>query len=40
MADHVLHVLGTAQPEGTGMACIVRALALGIDPQARREVQY
>jgi glycosyltransferase involved in cell wall biosynthesis len=32
MAIHVLHILGSAQPESTGMARIVRALALGLDP--------
>jgi glycosyltransferase involved in cell wall biosynthesis len=33
MADHILHILGTAQPESTGMAYIVRALAQGLDPE-------
>src|SRR5258707_10629231 len=33
MPKRVLHVLGTAQPKGTGIARIVSALARGIDPQ-------
>jgi glycosyltransferase involved in cell wall biosynthesis len=33
MAHHVLHILGTAQPEGTGIAKIVSALAGGLDPE-------
>ncbi|MGD0222643.1 MAG: glycosyltransferase family 4 protein [Terriglobia bacterium] len=36
MAHQVLHILGTAQPEGTGMARIVRALAEGLDPERYR----
>jgi glycosyltransferase involved in cell wall biosynthesis len=32
MATHVLHILGSAQPESTGIARIVRSLALGLDP--------
>jgi len=32
MAEHILHILGTAQPESTGMASIVRSLAQGLDP--------
>jgi glycosyltransferase involved in cell wall biosynthesis len=32
----VLHILGTAQPEGTGIARIVAALAGGLDPQRYR----
>ncbi|HXW13031.1 MAG TPA: glycosyltransferase family 4 protein [Terriglobia bacterium] len=31
MAHQVLHILGTAQPESTGMARIVRTLAEGLD---------
>ena len=33
MAHQVLHLLGTAQPECTGMARIVSALAQGLDPE-------
>ena len=33
MAYQILHILGTAQPEGTGMVRIVRALAKGLDPE-------
>ena len=36
MAYQVLHVLGTAQYESTGMARIVRTLAEGLDPQRYR----
>lgn len=36
MAHQVLHILGTAQPEGTGMARIVRVLAEGLDPERYR----
>jgi glycosyltransferase involved in cell wall biosynthesis len=36
MAHQVLHILGSAQPEGTGMARIVRALAQGLDPDRYR----
>ena len=36
MAEHVLHILGTAQPESTGMASIVRSLAQGLDPDRYR----
>ena len=36
MAIQVLHILGSAQPESTGMARIVRALALGMDPDRYR----
>jgi glycosyltransferase involved in cell wall biosynthesis len=32
MPIDILHVLGTAQPEGTGIARIVGALAAGLDP--------
>ena len=32
MAHQILHILGTAQPEGTGMARIVKTLAEGIHP--------
>ncbi len=32
MAKQVLHILGTAQPEGAGVAHIVRVLAEGLDP--------
>src|SRR5208337_806791 len=33
---HVLHILGSAQPESTGMARIVCSLALGLDPDSYR----
>jgi len=33
MPCQVLHILGTAQPEGTGIARIVSALASGLDPE-------
>jgi glycosyltransferase involved in cell wall biosynthesis len=36
MTQNVLHILGTAQPEGTGMARIVGALARGLDPERYR----
>jgi glycosyltransferase involved in cell wall biosynthesis len=36
MAHQVLHLLGTAQPESTGMARIVRTLAEGLDPARYR----
>jgi glycosyltransferase involved in cell wall biosynthesis len=36
MAYQVLHILGTAEPEGTGMARIVRALAESLDPTRYR----
>jgi len=36
MTRNVLHILGTAQPESTGMARIVRTLAEGLDPQQYR----
>jgi glycosyltransferase involved in cell wall biosynthesis len=36
MTRNVLHILGTAQPESTGMARIVRALAQGLDPERYR----
>ncbi len=36
MAKQVLHILGTAQPEGTGMVHIVRSLAAGLDPNCYR----
>jgi glycosyltransferase involved in cell wall biosynthesis len=36
MAHEVLHILGTAQPEGTGMARIVEMLARGLDPERFR----
>lgn len=36
MAHQVLHILGTAQPESTGMARIVRNLSEGIDPERYR----
>jgi glycosyltransferase involved in cell wall biosynthesis len=36
MAHQVLHILGTAQPESTGMARIVRTLAEGVDPARYR----
>jgi glycosyltransferase involved in cell wall biosynthesis len=32
MPHEILHILGTAQPEGTGMARIVEMLARGLDP--------
>lgn len=32
MTKQVLHILGTAQPEGSGIARIVSALAAGLDP--------
>ena len=36
MPREVLHILGTAQPEGTSIARIVGALARGLDPQRYR----
>ena len=36
MAHQVLHILGTAQPAGTGMARIVGALARGLNPERYR----
>ena len=36
MPHQVLHILGTAQSEGTGMARIVGALAQGLDPERYR----
>jgi len=36
MAHHVLHLLGTARPEGTGIARIVSGLAGGLDPARYR----
>jgi glycosyltransferase involved in cell wall biosynthesis len=33
VANEILHILGTAQPEGTGMARMVGTLARGLDPQ-------
>jgi len=36
MTKHVLHILGTAQRESTGMAYIVRSLAQGLDPRLYR----
>jgi glycosyltransferase involved in cell wall biosynthesis len=36
MTRNVLHILGTAQPESTGMARIVRTLAGGLDPARYR----
>ncbi len=36
MAHQVLHILGTAQPQGTGMARIVCALARELDPERYR----
>ena len=36
MAKQVLHILGTAQPEGAGIAHIVRTLAEGLDPDRYR----
>jgi glycosyltransferase involved in cell wall biosynthesis len=36
MAKQVLHILGTAQPEGAGVAHIVRILAEGLDPDCYR----
>jgi glycosyltransferase involved in cell wall biosynthesis len=36
MAHNVLHILGSAQPESTGMVRIVRALAEGLDPERYR----
>jgi glycosyltransferase involved in cell wall biosynthesis len=33
MPREILHILGTAQPEGTGMARMVGTLARGLDPQ-------
>lgn len=36
LAHQVLHILGTAQPEGTGMARIVCGLARGLDPERYR----
>ena len=38
MAHQVLHILGTAQPEGSSMVRIVRTLAEGLDP-ARYRIQ-
>ena len=32
MAHHVLHILGTAQPQGASMARMVASLARGLDP--------
>jgi hypothetical protein len=32
MPAAILHLLGTAQPEGSGIARIVSALAAGLDP--------
>ena len=32
MPENVLHILGTAQPDGTGIARIVCALAKSLDP--------
>ena len=32
MTHHVLHILGTARPEGAGITRIVSALAAGLDP--------
>ena len=36
MAKQVLHILGRAQPESTGMVHIVRSLAAGLDPNRYR----
>ena len=36
MPKQVLHILGTAQPEGAGIAHIVRTLAEGLDPARYR----
>ena len=36
MAHQVLHILGTAQPEGSSMVRIVRTLAEGLDPARYR----
>jgi glycosyltransferase involved in cell wall biosynthesis len=36
MARNVLHILGTARPENTGMVRIVRTLAQGLDPHRYR----
>ncbi|MGO8788530.1 MAG: glycosyltransferase family 4 protein [Terriglobia bacterium] len=36
MAHQVLHILGTAQPAGTGMARVVGALARGLNPERYR----
>jgi len=36
MPHEVLHILGTAQPEGAGIARIVAALACGLDPERYR----
>jgi glycosyltransferase involved in cell wall biosynthesis len=36
VAENILHILGTAQREGTGVARIVEALAKGLDPQQYR----
>lgn len=36
MPHEILHILGTAQDEGTGIARIVRALAIGLDPRKYR----
>lgn len=33
MPHNMLHILGTARPEGTGIARIVAALAKGLDAQ-------
>ena len=36
MAHQIIHILGTAQPEGSSMARIVRTLAAGLDPARYR----
>ena len=36
MVKHVLHILGTAQPEGAGIAHLVRTLSEGLDPARYR----
>ncbi len=36
MAEQILHILGTAQLESTGMVSIVRSLAQGLDPNRYR----
>lgn len=36
MPHHVLHILGTAQPEGASIAHMVSALARGLDPERYR----
>ena len=33
MVKQVIHILGSAQPEGTGTCQIVRSLALDLDPE-------